>query len=193
MLLACVSLGPGCQTVAPLSAPTLAAAGMGSHAGSSSSTGTGTGSSNSTGTRSHYGGGRATQEFAFPSPVVQEALIAALTDLKVSAVRQHHDGPARIVEGTTADGRKVNVTLRPGVGAARVSVRIGWFGDEPYAKAILERVGIRLGTLPPAAIPEEPPSAPSPNPFFSRSAIPDAIMFRDQAEAPYHDSPIPRD
>ena len=157
----------GCRSVAPVAGPAIRAAGYA------------------------YGAGKATQEFAFPTPVVRPAIASALDDLGVKEVRQRHDGPSRIFEGTTSDGRSATVTLRPGNGAARVTVRVGWFGDEPFSKALLERIGIRLGTLPPAAIPIEPPSSPGANPFFSRDAIPDAAMLRDEAEAPFRDSPIP--
>jgi hypothetical protein len=167
-LLAGVALA-GCRTVAPIAGPAVAAAGFA------------------------YGAGKATQEFAFPTTVVRPAIAAALDDLQVREVRQRHDGSARIYEGTTADGRRATVTLRPGNGAARVTVRIGWYGDEPFSRAVLDRVGIRLGTLPPAAIPAEPPSDPAANPFFSRRAIPDAMMLRDEVEAPFRDSPVPRD
>ena len=83
------------------------------------------------------------------------------------------------------------VTLRPQQGKTRISCRIGWFGDEALSKALLERTGIRLGTLPPAAVPENPPSTPGANPFFSRDAVPDEEMLRDVAEAPYRDRVIP--
>src|SRR5436309_2279056 len=104
----------GCQTVAPIAGPALAAAGF------------------------SYGAGKASQEFVFPPAAVQSALAAALDDLQVREVRQRRDGTSRLFEGTTADGRKATATLRPGNGAARVTVRIGWYGDEPLSRAILE-------------------------------------------------------
>jgi hypothetical protein len=67
----------------------------------------------------------------------------------------------------------------------RVSCRIGWFGDEPLSRTLLDRVGVRLGLLPPAAIPDQPPSAPAANPLFSRAAVPDSEILRDFVEAPY--------
>src|SRR4051794_11805234 len=149
----------GCRTVAPIAGPAVAAAGFA------------------------YGAGRATQEFAFPTTVVRPAIAAALDDLQVREVRQRHDGTARIFEGTTADGRRATVTLRPGNGAARVTVRIGWYGDEAFSRALLERLGVRLGSLPPPAIPAQPPRSPRGNPVFSRQAIPHAALLRDQAQA----------
>ena len=140
-----------------------------------------------------YGAGKATREFAYPGPVVQSAIAGAMEDLRIGQVRQRHDGPSRIFEGTTADGRTATVTLRPGHGAARVTVRIGLFGDEPFSRAMMDRLGVRLGTLPPTAVPDEPPSAPAANPYFSRGAVSDDAMLRDQAEAAFRDSPVPRD
>ena len=47
------------------------------------------------------------------------------------------------------------------------------------------------GTQPPAAIPAQPPSRPASNPFFSRAAVPDEVILRDVADAPYRDSLLP--
>jgi hypothetical protein len=81
--------------------------------------------------------------------------------------------------------------LHTNQGYTQVAVRAGWFGDEPLSQAILERVGIRLGNRNPESIPTKAPSAPSANPFFSRDAVPDSVMLRDFAEAPYRDRVIP--
>jgi len=142
-----------------------------------------------------YGAGKATQEFAYPASAVQAAITGAMTDLQVKNLRERRDGQAWIFQGLTKDNRPANVTFRPGNGAARVTARIGWFGDEPFSKALMERIGIRLGSLPPKAIPEEPPSSPAPNPFFSRRAVPDSTMLREQAELHflYKDTPVPMD
>jgi hypothetical protein len=159
----------GCRSVAPIAGLAPAAAGYA------------------------YGAGKATQEFAAPTAAVQSAIAGAMVDLGIAQVRQRHDGPSRIFEGSTADGRGATVTLRPGNGAARVTARIGLFGDPPFSRALMDRIGIRLGSLPPAAIPAEPPSSPAGNPYFSREAVPDSTMLRDQAEAPYRDTAVPWD
>jgi hypothetical protein len=170
----CVTLS-SCQTVAPIAAPVPApapaAAGLA------------------------YGAGKATQGFAYPASAVQAAIPAAMSDLQIKQIRERRDGRAWIFQGTTKDGRPANITFRPGNGAARVTARVGWFGDEPFSKALMERIGIRLGSLPPKAIPDEPPSSPAPNPFFSRQAIPDATMLREQAELHmlYRDTAVPLD
>ena len=114
-----------------------------------------------------------------------------MDDLKMTSIKRGRDGAVYKIDAKTADNRPVLITVRPHQGQTRVSCRIGWFGDEPLSKAILERTGIRLGTLPPAAIPENPPSAPAANPFFSRLAPPDEDTLRNIAEAPYRDRDRP--
>jgi hypothetical protein len=138
-----------------------------------------------------YSAGRAVQHFAFAPTAVQPAVLAAMDDLRIHTVRQTNDGSAVVFEGTTADNRTASVTLRPQSGGSRLSARIGVFGDQPLSRALMDRVGIRLGTLPPAAIPDKPPSAPASNPYFSRSAVPDSIMLKDQADAPYKGTAVP--
>jgi hypothetical protein len=161
------SSSTGCMTVSPLAGPALST------------------------TSFAYTAGRATQEFTYPLPPLQTAITGAMEDLRVHSVRMTHEGGGVLYQGSTADNRRVAVAVRPNGGVARVSVRIGWFGDEPLSRALMDRIGIRLGTLPPEAIPADPPSSPGANPFFSRDAIPDSEMLRDQADAIYRDSPVP--
>jgi hypothetical protein len=139
-----------------------------------------------------YTAGRATQDFAFPPPAMQSAVTLGMEDLRIHSIRKTNDSGALIFNGTTADNRRVQVAVRPYQAQSRLSIRIGWFGDEPLSRALMDRVGIRLGTLPPAAIPVDPPSSPEPNPYLSRDAIPDSTMLREQADAVYQDSLVPR-
>lgn len=137
-----------------------------------------------------YSGGRGVQAFPHPPEAVRPAVLSALGDLGIEKVRQSRDGTAFIIEGATADGRRASLTLRPHPAGSRVSARVGWFGDEPLSQALLERVAVRLGTLPPASVPAQLPSRPGRNPFFSRAAVPDEIMLKNHAEAPYRSSPV---
>ena len=136
------------------------------------------------GTSYSYGAGRATQNFAYPPATVQTAIVAAMQDLRIQSVRQINDGSTIVFEGTTADNRGATVTLRPHTLGTRLSARVGMFGDQALSRAIMDRIGIRLGSLPPAAIPEEPPSTPASNPYFSRSAISDEEMLKERADHP---------
>jgi hypothetical protein len=131
------------------------------------------------------------QDFALPSNKVGEAVTEAMEDLKMTAIEPGRDGAVYRIQAKTSDNRLVMVTLRPHQGQTRVGCRIGWFGDELLSRALLDRIGVRLGTLPPAAIPEDPPSSPASNPIFSRAAVSDSEMFKDVVEAPYRDRVVP--
>jgi len=135
--------------------------------------------------------GRGLQDFPSTLSAVAPAVVSAMDDLKMGDVRQSQDGTVVRIEAKAEDARPVTVTLRFRKGATQVGVRIGRFGDEPLSRTLLERVGVRLGTRDPEAIPVAAPSAPSGNPYFSRSAIPDSVMLKDFAEAPYRDRVVP--
>jgi hypothetical protein len=162
----CSLVHPGCATVAPSPERLLS-------------------------TETSYSAGRAIQDFALPASKVGTAVTDAMADLKMTSVESGRDGSVFKIQAKTADKRAVMVTLRPHQSQTRVGCRIGTFGDEPLSRALLERTGVRLGTLPAAEIPEQVPSSPGSNPFFSRDAVPDAEMLKDVAEAPYRDKPIP--
>jgi hypothetical protein len=136
-----------------------------------------------------YSTGRGSQDFGLPPVAVKAAVYEAMEDLKMIVNRRSRDGVVSQIDGRTSDDRSVTITIRPQQGMTHVGCRIGWFGDDPLSRTLLERVGIRLGTLPPAEIPEKPPSSPASNPFFSRDAVPDALMFRGLADEPYRDRP----
>jgi hypothetical protein len=138
-----------------------------------------------------YAAGRATQSFAAPPSAVLAALNDAMGDLNLASIRPTREGTVSRIEAGTPDRRKVAANVRSNRGTTQVAVRVGWFGDEALSRALLERVGVRLGTRDPEAIPASAPSAPSSNPFFARDAVPDAVMLRDLAEAPYRDRVIP--
>jgi hypothetical protein len=139
----------------------------------------------------NYSTGRAIQDFRAAPTDVGNAVAEALGDLKMEKITRGRNGTVLKIDGRTEDNRLVTVTIRHNNPLSRVSCRVGWFGDEPLSKAILERTGVRLGTLPPAPIPERPPSRPSPNPYFSREAIPDSVMLGDVADSPYRDRLVP--
>jgi hypothetical protein len=138
-----------------------------------------------------YAAGRATQSFAAPPSAVLAALNDAMGDLNLVSIRPTREGTVSRIEADTADRRKVAANVRSNRGTSQVAVRVGWFGDEALSRALLERVGVRLGTRDPQAIPASAPSSPAPNPYFARDAVPDSVMLRDFAEAPYRDRVIP--
>jgi hypothetical protein len=138
-----------------------------------------------------YTGGRAIKDFPRTAKIASAAAAEALEDLKMTSIKRSRDGTVYKIEARTEDNRSVLVTVRPHQEQARIACRIGWFGDELLSKAIVERIGIRLELLPPAPIPDKPPSSPGANPFLVRDkAIKDG-MIRDMIEAPYRDRPGP--
>jgi Protein of unknown function (DUF3568) len=134
-----------------------------------------------------FSGGRALQDFPRDPKAVSVAVAESLEDLKMTDIKRSRDGSVVKLEAKTEDDRSVLVTVRPHQDQSRVGCRVGWFGDEPLSKAILERVGIRLELLPPAPIPDKPPSSPAPNPFFVPDEASKENWIRDMVEAPYRD------
>lgn len=138
-----------------------------------------------------YSGARGWESFAVPRADVLAALNDSMNDLSLGNIRGYKDGTVSRLEATTRDRERVVATLRSRKDVTQVTIRVGWFGDQPLTKALLERLEVRLGSRSPEAIPATAPSAPSRNPYFARDAIPDAVMLRDFVEAPYHDRVIP--
>ncbi len=138
-----------------------------------------------------YSRARGWESFTAPRAAVLAALNDSMNDLNLEKIHGTRDGSVSRIEASTKDNQRVVATIRSHQDATQVSIRVGWFGDEPLTQAILERLEVRLGSRSPEGIPTTVPSAPSRNPYFSRDAIPDAVMLRDFVEAPYHDRVIP--
>lgn len=138
-----------------------------------------------------YSAGQGSQTFPAPTSAANLAVAEALSDLDMHDIRPTRDGAVLRYEAVTRDDRSCSVTIRSLAGSSTTSVRVGWFGDEALSRAILDRVAVRLGEAPPEPIPDSPPSTPSRNPFFSRDAVPDSEMLRDQVHATYNDRVIP--
>jgi Protein of unknown function (DUF3568) len=135
-----------------------------------------------------FSAGRAQQDFPRDPKNVSVAVTEALDDLKMTSIKRERTGTVYKIEARSQDDRSVLVTVRPHQDQSRVGCRIGWFGDEPLSRTVLERVGIRLDLLPPAPIPENPPSSPAANPFFARDPNLQNDMIRDMMDAPYRGS-----
>ncbi|WP_337177737.1 DUF3568 family protein [Paludisphaera sp.] len=138
-----------------------------------------------------FSAGQGSRTFPAPAAVVSVAVAEALADLEMRDVRSMRDGAVLRYESVTPDDRSCSVTVRSLAGSSTTTARVGWFGDQALSRALLDRVAVRLGELPPEPIPDELPSTPGRNPFFSRDAVPDEVMLRDQADATYNDRVIP--
>ena len=137
-----------------------------------------------------YVGGRGMQMFP-TSPDLLTNVKDAMSDVGIHSIAQHEDpGGLVILEGSTTDNRKARITVQTSGANSTVSAKIGWLGDEPITRALLDRLGSRQGLIPPRPIPAEvneetPPSQG----LLSRDAVPDAVMLRDQLETGVRPSP----
>ena len=84
----------------------------------------------------------------------------AMDELKMTSIERKRNGAILEIDATTQDDRPVLVTLRPHDRQThQLPNRL--VRRRAAREGFLERTGVRLGTLPPAAIPENPPSAPA--------------------------------
>ena len=138
-----------------------------------------------------YVGGRGMQMFP-TSPTLLANVKDAMSDVGVYAIVQNEDPSGLIVlEGQSADARKVRVTILTSGKNSTVSAKVGWLGDEPLTRALLDRVGSRQGLLPPPpSLPEDAESKPiRTQPIFSRDAVSDATMLQDHIQSGYMPAP----
>lgn len=151
-----------------------------------------------------FGGMKSSELFPVGPEEVQTACREAMADLSVNGIAAQDTDPKVLrtggvprpltMLGKTSDGRPVRVELRPRGQGTVAAVSVGRSGDVPFGRALLDRMGVRLGTRPPAPINEPPSPPPSTlsNPFFSRGAVPDHEIFRDSGGGSgYRDSPSP--
>ena len=140
-----------------------------------------------------YASGAASQVFPWPRDVVEAALRDAMAGLGIvregeprwEALRTRH-------QAKTDDGRRVSVVLEDLGPSTAVTVRVGGpFGDEALCRALLEATDTRLARLRDDDAPEPPRDEPIANPYFSRDAVPDAVMLRDYATPAEQIGPSP--
>lgn len=130
-----------------------------------------------------YVGGRGMQVFPTSTDLLANVK-DAMSDVGIHSIAQHEDpGGLIILEGKAADERKARVTIQTSGVNSTVSAKIGWLGDEPLTRAMLDRLGSRHGNLPPSPIPAAVIGEPTrPQGFLSRDAVPDSVMLRDQID-----------
>jgi hypothetical protein len=143
-----------------------------------------------------YVGGRGMQMFPTSTALLTNVK-DSMSDVGIHSIVQNEDPSGLIIlEGRTADDRKARVTLQSSGINSTVSAKISWLGDEPLTRALLDRIGSRQGTMP-----AQPAINPSPEPdeksaekprtqsIFSKDAVPDATMLRDQINSGIMPSP----
>ncbi|WP_435017595.1 hypothetical protein TA3x_005214 [Tundrisphaera sp. TA3] len=136
-----------------------------------------------------YVAGKGVQVFP-ASPAVMSDVKDAMTDVGIHSIKQVREPDnTDVFEGTTADNRKAQVAVQPRGSKMVVTTKIGWRGDEPLSRAVLDRISIRQGTMPDSAIPVTPASNASPletEPEPETQAnvgVPDSVMLRSQLES----------
>ena len=128
-----------------------------------------------------YVGGRGMQMFP-TSPTLLVNVKDAMSDVGIHSIVQNEDPSGLIIlEGKTVDERRARVTLQTSGVNSTVSAKIGWLGDEPLTRAMLDRIGSRHGTmpLPPSAI-EASKEKEEEAPTRLRDVVPDSTMIRDR-------------
>jgi hypothetical protein len=114
----------------------------------------------------YYYKGRIYRDYPATLPDTRAALRASLTELGFPVLGEEADGEGAFVKTRTADDSKVRIYIEsvtsrvPADGPmARVSIRVGAFGDEAVSVRILNQVTMHL--VPPTLL---PPLAPQPPP-----------------------------
>lgn len=86
------------------------------------------------------------REKTYPYPITQTwpAVSEAVKSLELPVLQETADGLGARLEGRTAQGEKVAVTLTPKGDATEVQIRVGVFGDENASELILAAIEERL-------------------------------------------------
>lgn len=150
-----------------------------------------------------YVSGKGVQVFN-ATPTVMTDAKDAMTDVGIHSIHQVREPDnTDVFEGTTADNRKAQVAVQPRGSKMVVTTRIGWRGDEPLSRAVLDRINIRQGNATPSAAParaaatgpaSEPGPLPAPEadaPAPAQPGVSDAVMLRGQLESGYGQNPVP--
>lgn len=119
------------------------------------------------------------QRFVYPVPIVERAVIEAMTDMKMHSVKRKAKSDGVCLQGFTYGGRYVLATIEAEGSNSIVTVNIDPYGDEPMSKILLERTGIRIATMPQSIAP----------PFDPR-AITDSITHRGADVEGYRGVPL---
>ena len=89
------------------------------------------------------------QRFVYPLPIVERAMVEAMTDMKMHTVRRGvgKEGNVVMLNGLLYDGRIIAVALEPQGEATGVRIRIDLYGDEPKSRILLDRTAARIAMM----------------------------------------------
>ncbi len=139
-----------------------------------------------------YVGGRGFAMFT-TTPDLSEHVKQAMTEVGFTAIHPIPEANGGTgLEGSTADKRSARVSIHSTGVRSTVALKVGWLGDEPLTRAFLQRLEERHGALPASAVPVEPDADAEANPSrFSRGAVPDSVMIRNQLDPSFNPSISP--
>jgi hypothetical protein len=123
-----------------------------------------------------YDHGRACQLYRFPIDLVEVNTVEAMADLGFGQIRRSVSGGVVTYVAKTLDGHLATITLRPRNANAELTVKIGFWGDEPLSVALIERVALRFGSAPPSLVPLDPPPLGGPRPIGPSLARPVGVV-----------------
>jgi hypothetical protein len=126
-----------------------------------------------------YCNGFAAQRFLYPAPLIERAAAEAMADLKIRGVHREAKPDGVCFLGYLYDGRYIRVGVEPQANTTIVSVNVDVYGDEPFSEIFLNRLSIRIATLPQAV-----------NPPFDPRALTDSISHRGQDIEGYRGAPL---
>ncbi|MFO0910799.1 MAG: DUF3568 family protein [Isosphaeraceae bacterium] len=125
--------------------------------------------------------GFVSQRYVYPLPLVERATIEAMGEMHIHSVRRGVTKDGNIVKltGLFYGGSGILLELEPQNEATAVRVRIDLYGDEPRSRILLERISIRLATLPQSVN----------SPFDTRS-LSDSVLHRGMEIEGYRGAPL---
>ena len=167
----------------------LMAAGTGAVAGGCSTTGTFGREKLAIQAGTQYVGGRGFAMYP-TTPDLTENIKATMVDLGMHSIHEIPEANGGSgLEATTADKRSARVSIHSTGVRSTVAIKVGWLGDEPLTRSFLAQLEGRQGALPSSALPVEPDAEPSGR--FSKTAVPDSIMYRNQLDSSFNPSIAP--
>lgn len=168
LALGAATLGAGCSSTGPFARERLAA---------------------KAGTQ--YVGGRGYAMIA-TTPDLVANVKATMGEMGMHSIRPVPEPPGTLgFEASTADKRAARVTIQTTGVRSTVGMKVGWAGDEPLTRSFLARLEDRQGALPASAVPDEPPAGDQPTGRFSKDAVPDSVMIRNQLDSTFNPSIAP--
>ncbi len=141
----------------------------------------------STGTQ--YVGGRGFAMYP-TTPNLVDNVKTTMTDLGLQSIRPVPEPNGGVgLEAMTGDKRSARVSIHTTGIRSTVAIKIGWLGDEPLTRSFLTQLEERQGALPSSALPDD--SEPEATGRFSRGAVSDSTMLRNQLDSTFNPSISP--